>query len=324
LYNLNNVEAAGNDHKELTMKILRKILGVTVMIAGLVGLVLSLSGLVGMWVFRPTVVAAISSTIDTLNTSADTSLRAMAITGEALSATVDSVDALSEMLATTADTVSDTKPAMAQMNTLMKDQLPNTLNATMDSLNTSKDAARSLEGAIQSLDTFRTVVSAVPLVGAFVSAPQQSYNPEKPLADSLGEVSASLEGMPESFIAMADSMDKADDNLDTIQANLLTMSTSVGLISDSLSQYQAMIGQSQSSIQSLKTMLTQVQTNLDTILNYASIVLGLLMFWMLATQVVIFSQGWELYQGTAGRMEGGAGEPGETKAADEAKPASAS
>jgi hypothetical protein len=37
-----------------------------------------------------------------------------------------------------------------------------------------------------------------------------------------------------------------------------------------------------------------------------AIVLSLFFAWLLAAQVVILSQGWELYQGTAGRMEGGA------------------
>jgi hypothetical protein len=32
------------------------------------------------------------------------------------------------------------------------------------------------------------------------------------------------------------------------------------------------------------------------------IALTLFFLWMLATQVVIFSQGWELFQGTSGRM----------------------
>ncbi len=56
----------------------------------------------------------------------------------------------------------------------------------------------------------------------------------------------------------------------------------------------------------LLTMLTNVQNNLPKILNGVATVLSLFFVWLLATQVVILSQGWELYQGTASRMEGGA------------------
>ena len=41
-----------------------------------------------------------------------------------------------------------------------------------------------------------------------------------------------------------------------------------------------------------------------------ALVFTLFFLWLLAAQVVIFSQGWELYQGTAGRMEGGAARAG--------------
>jgi hypothetical protein len=87
------------------------------------------------------------------------------------------------------------------------------------------------------------------------------------------------------------------------------MSDSVGLISDSLKEYQAMVGQSKSSMDNLKVMLTNLQSNLANILNLGAIMMSLFFLWLLAAQVVILSQGWELYQGTAGRMEGGETEP---------------
>ena len=287
------------------MKILRRILGVFVMLAGLVGLLISLAGLVGVWLARPAVITSVNSTIATLNNSIDTSQKAMVVTDQALGATVESVDALSEMLGATAGTVEDTKPVFAQMNSMMNEQLPSTIEATMDSLKASQAAAASLEGTMKSLDSFRMVISATPFLSAFVPADATAYNPEKPLADSLGEVAVSLEDMPATFTEMATNMDKADDNLDTIQANLTTMSTSVSGISGSLREYQSMIGQSQASLENLRGMLTNTQANLDSILNWVTIVLYLLLFWMLAAQVVILSQGWELYQGTAGHMEGG-------------------
>jgi hypothetical protein len=37
--------------------------------------------------------------------------------------------------------------------------------------------------------------------------------------------------------------------------------------------------------------------------NGAILVLTLFLLWLLAIQVVVFTQGWELYHGTADRME---------------------
>lgn len=291
------------------MQVIRRVLGVLVMIAGILGLVLSLAGLISVWVVKPAVTGYVITTIQTLDTSIDTSQKAMQVTGQALGATVESVDALSTMLSTTALSVEETQPVLDKLNVMIGETMPSTLGSASDSLKTAQQAAEVLESAIKSLENFRAVMSATPLLGALVEKPKQAYNPQVPLADSLGELASQLGGLPATFTEMAADLNKADDNLVTIQSNLTTMSSSVGLISKSLSEYQTMISQSQSSMENLSSMLTNIQNNLTNILNGVAIALSVFFFWLLAAQVVILSQGWELYQGTAGRMEGSADKP---------------
>jgi len=137
---------------------------------------------------------------------------------------------------------------------------------------------------------------------------QETYDPDKSLADSLGELSMSIEEMPPIFKGMTTDIDKAAGDLDLIKTNLDTMSQSVGLISISLIEYKAMIANSQAGMDNLETLLTNLQSDLGSIINISTIILWLFFLWMLAAQVVVFSQGWELYHGTAGQMSGGKGE----------------
>jgi uncharacterized coiled-coil protein SlyX len=267
------------------MKFLRRFLGVLVMGAGILGLVLSLAGLIAIWVLKPTVADSASKTIDTLNSAVTTSQDTMQITRQALGATVDSVDALSSMLSTTAISVEDTQPVLDQLNTFLGDVLPSTLESATSSLETAQQAAVVLDGAIKSLDTFRAVLSGVPLIGGLIEQPTSAYNPEVPLADSLGELAINLESLPDTFIEMSINLSSTDKNLGSIQANLTTMSQSVGLISSSLGEYEKMVVQSQSSMDNLRSMLSNLQSNLTSLLNAAVIVLTLLLLWFLATQV---------------------------------------
>lgn len=297
------------------MKFLRRFLGVLVMIAGILGLVLSLTGMVGLWMAKPTVVTTVGTTVDTLLISVNTSGEVMVTTKQALGATIESVDALSTMLAATAASVEDTQPVLTQVNVLMGVNLPSTLESATESLKSAQQSAIVLDSAVKSLENFQAVLSAMPLVSAFVVQPTQTYNPEKPLAESLGEVATNLEGLPSMFTAMATDMEKADDNLDTIKTSLTTMSGSVGMISASLSDYEAMLNQSQTSMTNLETILTSVKNNLPKTVDSVALVLSLFLFWLLAIQVVVLTQGWELYQGTAGRMEGGSHEVKESQPA---------
>lgn len=287
------------------MKILRRILGVLVMIAGILGLVLSLAGLVSVWIVRPTLAGYVKITIQTLDASISTSQKAMEVTSQALGATVDSIDALSAMLSTTAVSVEETRPILDQINITMGKTVPSTLTSATDSLKTAQQAAEVLDSAIKSLENFRVMLSATPLLGALVEQPKQAYNPEVPLAKSLGELATNLSTLPATFTDMSTNLSKADGNLESIQGNLTTMSESVKLISKSLSEYETMIVQSQSSMENLKSMLTNIQNNLANILKGVVMVFSLFFLWLLAAQVVILSQGWELYQGTAGRIESG-------------------
>jgi methyl-accepting chemotaxis protein len=299
------------------MKAMRKILGILVMIAGVLGLTISLAGLVGIWMVKPSVVGYISSIIDTLNSNITTSYDTLEITSQALGATVDSVDALSVLLSSTATSVEATTPMIESVNTMLGKNLPDTFNSATESLKSAQQSAAVLDSSIQSLIAFQLMMSDVPLLSAFVQQPAQAYNPEKPLADSLGELASELEALPEMFVTMAESIDKADDNLETIHSSLITMSASATTISQSLSDYEMMVTQSQTSVESLTPMLTGIQDNLQKVVDGAVWALSLFFLWLLAIQVVVFSQGWELYQGTAGRMEGGEPELAVTQPADQ-------
>ena len=287
------------------MKTLRRVLGILVMIAGILGLVLSLAGLVSVWVVKPTIATSLNSTITTLNSSIDASKETMVVTEQALAGMVGSVEALQTMLASTATTIQDTNPMIDSLTGFIGDQLPKTVTAASDSLKSAQQAAAVLDSAIKNLNTFQNVLSGIPFLNSLVTLPKGNLNSSggKPLADSLGEIATEMQDLPKKFSDMATDLSKATSNLSSVQTSLTTMSTNIGGISTSLEQYKNIIANSQGSMDNLKLMLTNFQDNLNRILNIAAIVLTLFFLWLLAAQVVILSQGWELYQGTTDRME---------------------
>lgn len=299
------------------MSFLRRLLGIWVMLAGVLGLILSIAGLVGVWMVKPTIATYLDSTVVTLRSSIDTSQSVMQVTSKALGSTVDSVDALSVMLGATATSVSDAQPVLDQMNEFMGDKLPATMESATTSLKSAQQAADVLDSSIRSLNAFRSVMSSVPLIGGFVEQPTSAYNPDVPLAKSLGDMATQFESLPAMFTDMATNLDKADDSLGTIESSLVTMSDSVKFISTSLGEYETMLNQSESSMDNVKSVLTGLQTNMNTIINGAAIALTLILLWLLTAQVVIFSQGWELFQGTAGGMASAAPAPAEKKELEE-------
>lgn len=287
------------------MSLLRRVLGVLVMLAGIIGLVLAVAGLVGVWTAKPAVVSYADSTIDTLQNSITTSQEVMVVTEDALGATVNSLEALSVMLTSIVASVEETTPAIDQVNVMMSTNLPAILESANESMRAAQQAAVVLDSSVRSLQMFQLAMGAVPLLSGFVEIPTEFYNPEVPLDQSLGAVADNLESLPEMFVDISADLDRADDNLATVQSSLTTMSTNVEFIAGSLEEYQVMVRQSQTSMGDLSPILTNLQSNLPPIVDGAAIVLTVFLVWLLAIQVVVLTQGWELFQGTAGRMEGG-------------------
>lgn len=111
-----------------------------------------------------------------------------------------------------------------------------------------------------------------------------------------------MENIPDTFIEMSADLKKEDDNLVVVNDSLTVIADLVPLIPDSLNQYQNMIIESKKSTDNLKSMLTGFQINLDDIILIATIALVLVVLWLFAFEVVIISQGWEIYHGSANGM----------------------
>ena len=231
--------------------------------------------------------------MSTLSGSLDTSLEVMTLTGQALEATSGSVEALSGMLAATANTVEETQPVITQAEDLMGLTLPDMFDSAVNSLEAASQAATSLESTVRALDTFRAGISANPLLRSFIPADIQPYEPEESLARSLGR----LAGLEDTlFEDMSSSLNTAGENLGLVRADLETMSTNIEEISSSLSGYLEMIDRSGQQLSQLQSQMAAAEASLPRTLTLVAVVLTLFFAWMLAAQIVILSQGWELYR----------------------------
>lgn len=287
------------------MKILRKILGITVMLAGILGLLLSLAGLSATWYYRSSMENALNNVLVTLSGTLAVSQEGLLVTEDALSAAIGSIDALQQTIEATAASLGSTQPLLQGITDFMGEQLPATLEAARFSLDAAQTGAQVVDNAIQSLKTFQSVISAIPIISAFMPAPpaQTKTGDGKPLSEALGDVSQSLAGLPELSASLSTDLNSAAGSLTDVQDGLTLMAENIGGITQSLSGYLTMVQRSQSSMQNLQAQLELWQTNLPTFVNALALVASLFLLWLLIAQIVIFTQGLELYRGTATRFE---------------------
>jgi len=176
------------------MTILRRIFGLLLIIASIGGLIISIAGVYFLWHLEPVMTSGVQNTVTLLSDTLKATAQGLVVTKDALKNSVTMIGNMQTTLETTAKTIASTDPMIDNIAALMDKQLPDTIRATQQSLNTAKESAAVI-------DTVLATLSGIPLLGSGIG-----YSPDVPLAEALGDVSKSLEGLPESFVGMEDSL----------------------------------------------------------------------------------------------------------------------
>lgn len=264
------------------MTIIRRIIGVLLILAAIGGLVFSIGAMVVIWNAQANITTGLQNTVDLLGQTLKTTSQGLIVTQVALQNSVDLIGNLQATVETTAEAIGSTNPMVEEIARLMKDDLPKTIRATQTSLLTAQQSAQAIDAVLGAL-------SGIPLIG-----PSIGYDPEVPLAEALGQVAESLEGLPDSFIGMQDNLKNTQSNLQTFEADLTVMADSVGQIQSSVAQYDQVIGGYQASLGQVLAQLDMLSANLPNIVRMVTIGLIAFLVWMTIAQLGLFTQGWEL------------------------------
>lgn len=264
------------------MSMIRKIIGIALVIAAIGGLIFSISGLILIWRVEANLTAGLQNGVELLIQTLKTTSEGLNVTQQALKGSVDTISSLQSTVETTAITIKSTVPLVEEISRLMEQDLPNTILAVQQSLFTAQKSAKVIDGVLSAL-------SGIPLVGRGIG-----YDPEVPLSTALGEVAESLDGLPDSFASMQESLTETTDNLGRYEADLTMMAESIGQIESSVAQYKLVVEGYQNSLTQLQNSLAQLQANLPQIIRILTIGLTIFLVWMAIAQLGLFTQGIEL------------------------------
>jgi len=260
---------------------LAKIIGFLLIVAATGGLIFSLFSLVSVWMFKPLVTQGLVNGISLIDDSLATTSNGLGVTQESLNGLVLSLQTLQSTVRTVANTVQSTQPMIDELAKLMAEDLPTTMIATQNSLNTAQESARVIDGMLSTL-------SRLPLIGV-------GYSPQVPLSTALGDVSSSMSDLPESFANMEDSLNNTNHQMDILQVDFSLMLDSIRQIETSVAQYETVLENYQVSVKLIRDQLANLEKQIPALLSLAALVLTIFLLWMAVAQIGLFTQGWEWF-----------------------------
>ena len=264
------------------MSIIRKLFGVLLLLASIVGLIFSIAGITFLWRIEGNISASLQSTVEILSQTMETTSQGLDVTRTALEGSVTTISSLQSTVQTIATTVKSSTPMVAQIGTMMDSDFPETIQSTQESLESAAESAKVIDSLLSTL-------SSIPLIGAGLN-----YNPDVPLSDSLSDVASSLADLPASFRSLTQNLETTTTNLETFEADLTVMAASIGEIESSVAEYDKVIDGYKTSLKQVQSQLDSLKAGASNITRYLVLALTVFLAWMAIANLGLLTQGWEL------------------------------
>jgi hypothetical protein len=261
--------------------VIKRVLGICLIVFSALGLVISLLGLVAVFGFSGPVASsadqALQLTVAALTSgqqNLDLAQRALAEAQTALEATEAFVEGAGGGLA-------NSSAVMGSLSDMLVGDLGHVVVETQHSLAAAEEAAAVMEELLHGLN----VISG--LTGL-------TYDPDVSLTESFARINESLDTVPRTLAELDQSLTAAQEDLDDSQA-------SVAELAGPLRESEAVLTEAQASLEEYSGLIAQLiqeveglQHSLPRWTRAVVFSLYFLLLWLAITQVGLLWQGWEM------------------------------
>jgi uncharacterized phage infection (PIP) family protein YhgE len=197
-------------------------------VAGGFGFILHLLSAVLVIILRPIWVDAINDSASKALVEIEEVSTFVSSAEESLSLASTTLSDTSDLLVETGEFIQDSNILIRSVGKIIGEEAPTTIESTQDALEAAQSGSRAIDTMLRGLSVLE------PMTGF-------SYNPEKSLSQSLEEIVAGLEPLPETLREVqrqlnqaADELDEVHPSLDLVSQDLIRLSENIGELSSQI------------------------------------------------------------------------------------------
>ncbi len=274
---------------------MRKLLGIIMLVIGLTGIVLSFTGAV----VGRRLIAGIGNTVEAnlrlTVQSLDTVNESLTITRQTIREIGTGLETLAVTGERAAGSLDDTRPMVAQISQVLTSDVAGSLETLQRRLPDMVEVADSIDETLTTLSNFRIdrTILGIPLrydLGI-------NYDPEVPFAQSVEELGASIEGLPEELRVLESHLEVADANLGDISSDARQLSADLERINETMDDLAPQLDEFNATLTEFADSARQLRSTLDDQIKTFQTVWLVVMVWLALTQVAPLYLGYELVRG---------------------------
>ncbi|MFZ2095521.1 MAG: hypothetical protein WAV05_02675 [Anaerolineales bacterium] len=256
---------------------LRKTLSVVIVCFTALGILLSLFLLVQVWRYHQPVSDKLQIEFDQFSGVLHTTDDALIVINQVVKNVYTSTLYLDDITNALSQTIQSTNLFISDAGTFVGDNLISTITNTQAALDSAQASAKVI-------DNILTTMSRIPLIGI-------DYNPEVPLNIALGDVSSSLDPLPEVLQNFQSNLNATYLNLQVFTVQISTLDQNITSITNNMEQAQVTIADYRTQLTSLISWVDAVKNSLPTWMSTITWVVTIIIIWLLLIQISIFLQG---------------------------------
>ncbi len=257
----------------------RRLAGALLMASAVLGLLISLVGIIGVSYAGITLRSGLRQQLDALERALDATSEGLSIAGASLVEAERTVSNLSATVANASRAVADTQPSLAALETLSGTRLPATITSTRQALDSAAETARAVDAMLRGLSIF-----GVP------------YDPKVPLNVAIAGVAETLDDVPPALAEIAEGIDTAQKNTTEIATDLAEVATGLQALSANLGSARGVVDQYQKVVEDLQRQVASIRAAAPFWIGLLSWGGILLLVCLALAQPGLLLQGWDLYQ----------------------------
>jgi hypothetical protein len=263
------------------MEPIKRFFGLALILLSLIGLLLSVAGLVLIPRVGRGVEARMTHTLDLAILTLEVTGESLTLANTSLDQSVDALGAAQSTTEGVGETLEDTGPLLDRLAMVVGGDLPEVITSTQKSLDSAQESALVIDRVLYGLDSISFLTSV-------------EYDPEVPLSQSLADVADSLEGLPASFTVMQEDLETAQTNLEMVEIGISDLADSLADIETSLQEAKEVIAKYVGVVGSVETELEDMRQNLPRWIQISEWVVAFVLVWLAIIQIGLFFQGREM------------------------------
>ncbi len=226
-------------------------------VAGIVGIVASLVGIVVVWMLLDDLGDGVDQSIE-LTTETLTTLDETLVLADAITATVSSsTETLDATVARLSDSVDEGSTVLTSLADLSGEELPASIDGVIDGID-------NLAGVARTIDATLTQLSSIPF--------GPDYDPDNSFSGTLGEIRDNLQPTADELRAIAPDLQSLATTVTESQGDLELLSSDVANLRSSLNSSGPLIAAYRDRVSEAQALAADTQSDLTRDRNLAKIV----------------------------------------------------